>query len=67
MVVEQTDDRVLLWSPRFDMGIYGCSPLIINPKKGKNTKIGFQGHFAPDYVGRIEKDYDGISPWSGFH
>ncbi len=63
-VVEANDDHVLLWSKRLNMGIYGCSTLIIDPKTN-DVGIIFRGKFAPDYVGRIETDWNGDSLWSG--
>ncbi len=48
--VEANDDHILLWSENLNIGIYGDSTCILEPKEELELKCS--GNFKPDYEGR---------------
>jgi len=47
---EASDDHVLFWSEKINLGIYGDSTCILSPKVKQQLKC--RGNFKPDYEGR---------------
>jgi hypothetical protein len=61
--VESSDDHVLLWSEKLNIGIYGDSTCIVAPRESLN--ISFAGNFKPDYEGRYNGELLLIDDFGG--